>query len=110
VPILRTSNTQIGVQPAVIDVQFDSQIAACSELACGELVGSVEGPGKGEKVVEGGRQDKRIVSAVSVFAADSGTCSADMVTEGHTNIGWQVKRNQGALFVSPFPAMTWSNL
>ena len=81
--------------PATIDVQLDGQIGSKKE---------------GLQDDEGGRQDKRIVSVVSVFPADSGTCSADIGAEGHTNIGWQGKRNQGALFVSPCHAVTWRNL
>jgi hypothetical protein len=33
-----------------------------------------------------------------------------MEAEGHTNIRWQGKRNQGALFVSHCPIITWRNL
>jgi len=95
VSILRTRSAQIGVQPATINVQLDGQIGSQKEGLQGD---------------EGGRQDKRIVSAVSVFAADSGTCSADMDVEGHTNIRRQGKSNQGAIFVSPCPAITWRNL
>jgi len=68
VSIMRTRSAQIGVQPATIDVQLDGQIGSKKEGLQGD---------------EGGRQDKRIVSVVSVFAADSGTCSADMEAEGH---------------------------
>ena len=89
--ILRTGSAQIGVHPATIDGQRD-------------------GKKDGLEGNENARQDKRIVSAVSVFAADSGTCSADMEAEGHTNIRRQGKRNQGALFVSPCHALTWRNL
>ena len=92
---VRTINAQIGVQPATINMPLDVQIGSQKE--------GLEGG-------EGGRQDKRIVSVVSVFAADSGTCSADVVAEGHTNIRRQGKRNQGALFVSLCPAITWRNL
>ena len=95
VSIMRTRSAQIGVQSATIDVQLDGQIGSKKEGLQGD---------------EGGRQDKRIVSVVSVFAADSGTCSADMEAEGHTNIRRQDRRNQGALFVSPSPTMTWRNL
>jgi hypothetical protein len=95
VSILRTRSAQIGVQPATINMPLGVQIGSQKE---------------GLEDDEGGWQDKRIVSAVSVFAADSGTCSADIGTEGHTNIGWQGKRNQGALFVSPCHALTWRNL
>ena len=72
-----------GVQPATIDVQLDGQIG---------------NQRRGKKTMEKRRQDKRDVRVVSVFAADSGTCSADVVAEGHTNIGWQDKRNPFAVF------------
>jgi len=89
---VRTINAQIGVQPATINVPLDVQI------------------GSQKEGLEGGWQDKRIVSAVSVFAADSGTCSADMGGEGHTNIGWQDKRNPLAVFAICCPEWTWRNL
>jgi hypothetical protein len=95
VPIVRTRSAQIGVQPATIDVQLGRQIGSQKE--------GLEGD-------EGGWQDKTIVSALSVSAADSGTRSADVVAEGHTNIRRQDKRNQGAIFVSPCPIITWRNL
>ena len=95
VSIMRTRSAQIGLQLATIDVQLDGQIGSQKE--------GLEGD-------EGGWQDKRIVSVVSVFAGDSGTCSADVGAEGHTNIRRQDKRNQGALFVSPRPLITWRNL
>jgi hypothetical protein len=117
---------------------------------------------------EGGRQDKRIVSAVVVIAHRHGTCSADIGASRQTKVirkeegkvkgtesvllqlpagpadaatcrlldrltfdslapqapvgssleagrkssneGGQGKRNQGALFVSHYSAMTWRNL
>ena len=92
---VRTINAQIGTQ---------QRSSTCS------LTARSAAKRKGWRVIESGRQDKRIVSAVSVFAADSGTCRADMEAEGHTNIRRQGKRKQGALFVSSCAARTCRNL